>query len=97
LNHLISVILALIAHYVWNSTYKADWVNIACHLAYLNNFVGGQYLNPEYWTLGIEFQFYLFLALCFPFFATKLGPFAYGFCLLVEVPFLKVSKNVKYT
>jgi peptidoglycan/LPS O-acetylase OafA/YrhL len=73
--YIISIALALTAHFIIKGSYRPDWVNVLSHLAYLNNFTGGQYLNPVYWTLGIEFQFYLFVALCFPFLVSKFGPY----------------------
>ncbi|MEO7214811.1 hypothetical protein [Mucilaginibacter sp.] len=48
-------------------------VSLLSHLAYLNNFTGAPYINPVYWTLGIEFQFYLFVALAFPVIVSKWG------------------------
>lgn len=37
------------------------------HLAYLIPFVeGAKWINPVFWTLAIEFQYYLFLAIIFP-------------------------------
>lgn len=36
------------------------------HLGYLNTFFGYEWVNPVYWTLGIEFQFYIIAALIFP-------------------------------
>ena len=71
--YLISVMLAVIIKFLMVVNYKPDWVNVACHIAYLNNFTGKPYLSPVYWTLGIEFQFYIFVALCFPLIAGKAG------------------------
>ena len=39
---------------------------LALHLGYLNAFAGEPWLNPVYWTLAVEFQFYLFAAVAFP-------------------------------
>jgi peptidoglycan/LPS O-acetylase OafA/YrhL len=64
--YIISIIMAIIMNFFWVAHYRPDWVNAVCHLAYLNSFLGQPYLSPVYWTLGIEFQFYLFVALCFP-------------------------------
>lgn len=44
-----------------------SWLNLFFHLGYLNNFGLGNYYNVVYWTLGIEFQFYLLLGLLLPF------------------------------
>lgn len=41
--------------------------DILQHIAYLNAFTGGTWLNPVYWTLAVEFQFYLIISLAFPF------------------------------
>ncbi len=39
---------------------------VLLHLGYLNTFFGYPWLNGVYWTLGIEFQYYLFVALLYP-------------------------------
>jgi peptidoglycan/LPS O-acetylase OafA/YrhL len=36
------------------------------HFGYLNTFAGRPWLNPVYWTLAIEFQYYLLLAVLYP-------------------------------
>jgi peptidoglycan/LPS O-acetylase OafA/YrhL len=36
------------------------------HLAYLNSFLGYEWLSPVFWSLAIEFQFYLLVAIAFP-------------------------------
>lgn len=41
-------------------------VQLLAHCAYLNSIVGKQWINPVYWSLGIEFQYYLLLGLIFP-------------------------------
>lgn len=40
---------------------------LALHLGYLVPFWGMEWLSPVYWSLGIELQFYLVMALIFPF------------------------------
>lgn len=45
---------------------SVDPVNVLLHLAYLSAFFGYPWINPVYWTLAIEFQFYLLIALIFP-------------------------------
>jgi peptidoglycan/LPS O-acetylase OafA/YrhL len=73
--YVISIFLAVLMHFIFNENYKIDWVNLFSHLAYLNNFVNQEYLSPVYWTLGIEFQFYLFIGLLFPLLIIKnVGP-----------------------
>ena len=39
---------------------------IASHIGYLNAFIGWPWLNPVYWTLALEFQFYALIGLMLP-------------------------------
>jgi peptidoglycan/LPS O-acetylase OafA/YrhL len=39
---------------------------VLLHLGYLNTFAGYYWLNPVYWTLAIEFQFYVLVAVALP-------------------------------
>jgi len=73
--YILSVGLVLVSHYLLIANYHPNWENVLFHFAYINNFVHQDYLNPVYWTLGIEFQFYLLIALLFPFFLKNWGPF----------------------
>lgn len=41
-------------------------LQLLSHFAYLNSIVGKQWINPVYWSLGIEFQYYLLIGLIFP-------------------------------
>lgn len=71
--YLLSVVLLLLLNLCLVNNYKPDWQNVLMHFAYLNSFFGKEYLNPVYWTLAIEFQFYLLIALLFPLFNTRRG------------------------
>ncbi|MFP5042398.1 acyltransferase family protein [Parasediminibacterium sp. JCM 36343] len=62
----IAIILAL-AYFVYKDTAHIQLQNVLFHLAYINNFFGNNYLSPVYWTLGIEFQFYILIGILFPF------------------------------
>jgi peptidoglycan/LPS O-acetylase OafA/YrhL len=48
------------------SSYEIEWSRLAVHVAYLNAFVGMDWYNPVFWTLAIEFQYYVLIALVFP-------------------------------
>jgi peptidoglycan/LPS O-acetylase OafA/YrhL len=76
--YLISILFVLLLNFVSTLSpyYRGapvhlDWINIASHLAYLNVFTGGTWLNPVYWTLAIEFQYYLIIALVFQLIVSK--------------------------
>lgn len=43
-----------------------SWQRILSHLGYLCVLTEHEWLNAVYWTLAIEFQFYIFIALAFP-------------------------------
>jgi peptidoglycan/LPS O-acetylase OafA/YrhL len=65
------------------------------HLGYLNTFFGYPWLNPVYWTLGIEFQYYLFVALVYPLLTARQPVLRVaavagiaGVALLVQTPML---------
>lgn len=70
--YLISAILAIVLNYVSTLSpfyrggpFKPDWWNALGHVAYLNAFTGRPWLNPVYWTLALEFQYYILIALLF--------------------------------
>jgi peptidoglycan/LPS O-acetylase OafA/YrhL len=46
--------------------FHLDPLHVALHVGYLNAFAGFPWLNPVFWTLAIECQFYLLIALIFP-------------------------------
>lgn len=44
-----------------------DATRVLLHLGYVNVFFGYEWLNPSFWTLAIEFQYYILMGLVFPF------------------------------
>lgn len=87
--YIISIALAIIVKLLLTPHYQPDWLNVLSHFAYLNSFLNEPYLSPVYWTLGIEFQFYLFVALCFPFFIKR-----WGSCFLLLLSALSIIIKV---
>jgi peptidoglycan/LPS O-acetylase OafA/YrhL len=70
--YLLSIVLVLVLNYVSTlspyyrgAPFSVDWKNVLGHVAYLNVFTGGTWLSPVYWSLAIEFQYYLIIALAF--------------------------------
>lgn len=69
--------------------------NTLYHLFYLVGFMDGQWLSPVFWTLAIEFQFYLFIGLLFPLLIHKNTGVKGVICLLLcAMPFF--STDVRY-
>lgn len=68
--------------------------NFLLHLGYLIPFVDGQeWINPIYWSLAVEFQFYLFLSIAF--LALKHPFFIYRFLiyiLILGISFISTDK-----
>lgn len=64
-----SILLVLILNFFGSFYSKIpvqfSWHDFLFHFAYLNNFGLGHYYNVVYWTLGIEFQFYLLIIMIF--------------------------------
>lgn len=47
-------------------SFRISFAQFLLHLGYLNVFFGYKWLNPVFWTLAIEFQYYLAVGLLFP-------------------------------
>lgn len=64
-------------------------VRVAANLAYAVPFTSQTWLNGILWTLSVEFQYYLVLALIFPLLRTRSGLIAFGLLSLVSafIPF----------
>lgn len=67
--YIISILLILALNYAGSYfthiPLQFAWPDFFFHFVYLNNFGLGNYYNVVYWTLGIEFQFYVIIGLLF--------------------------------
>jgi peptidoglycan/LPS O-acetylase OafA/YrhL len=71
--YLVSLVVVLVlgylstfSSYYHGSPFLIDWKRVLLHIGYLNAFVGKDWLSPVYWSLGVEFQYYLIIGLLFP-------------------------------
>lgn len=51
--------------------FSIDYVNLALHIGYLTSIMNKSWINPVFWTLALEFQFYLSIALLYPLLINK--------------------------
>jgi peptidoglycan/LPS O-acetylase OafA/YrhL len=54
--------------------YNPDFLNILTNVGYINSFTNKPYLSPVYWTLGIEFQFYILITLFYQLISKRYSP-----------------------
>ena len=76
--YLVSIVLVIALSYLSS---RSPWfagppphfstAQLLFHMGYLNPFFGYPWLNPVYWSLGIEFQFYIFVAIVYPFLVAR--------------------------
>lgn len=71
--YLVSIVLASILGFISTLSplyrgdpFTVDVKGLFYHLGYINAFTGDPWIIPVYWTLAIEFQYYLLIALLFP-------------------------------
>jgi len=60
-----TIVVAYFTAYFTHNPVSFSWLNLLYHIGYINNFTTNSYINVVYWTLGIEFQFYLIIGLLF--------------------------------
>ena len=70
-----SILIIIFINFISRNTNAIDWENIGLHLLYLNQYFDKPYLNPVYWTLAVEFQFYILIAIFFPIITKNIGLF----------------------
>jgi peptidoglycan/LPS O-acetylase OafA/YrhL len=66
---------------------RYTWEQLAAHVAYVNSFLHLRWVNVVFWSLGIEFQYYLLIGLAFPLLVARGRGLRYGFLgLLLAAP-----------
>lgn len=70
--YFVTIVLILILGYLSTKTpgfqgppFAYSWPQVLLHVGYLNAFFDYPWLNPVFWTLAIELQYYLLIALIF--------------------------------
>ena len=86
--------VAKLSPYYSGSSYQFLSINTVYHLFYVADIFDGKWYNTVFWTLAIEFQFYLFIGLFYPIITNK-NQFIKIICIaiLVPLPFLLTDKD----
>jgi peptidoglycan/LPS O-acetylase OafA/YrhL len=61
------------------------WAQLAAHIAYVNSIVHKPWVNVVFWSLGIEFQYYLLIGALFPLLVARRNAVRFGFLGLLLV------------
>jgi peptidoglycan/LPS O-acetylase OafA/YrhL len=100
--YLVAILLSLVYLYARNFVATSADVNLFPSIrdTFLNSvyvvpFIEDvQWVNPVFWTLSVEFQYYIFLAICLPLALSKKTILKWGFnSLILIVPFLVASSG----
>lgn len=76
---------------------QIEWITLALHLGYLNAFFGFPWVIPAFWTLAIEFQFYLLISITFPVLAsTSRLSRTMMLALFLGLPFLIPAETIVF-
>lgn len=78
----LSIMLFSIAAHIRGTSYPISVPALLAHVGYLNDMLKLPWAVPIFWTLAIEFQYYVFIALCFPVFTAPDKKIPVLFCLI---------------
>jgi peptidoglycan/LPS O-acetylase OafA/YrhL len=67
----VGFLLMHFTHYKRGVYPYSSWQQIVFHVGYLNAVLHYEWLSPVYWSLAVEFQYYLLLGLLFPLFMRR--------------------------
>jgi len=66
ISFLLIILVTMIHMSINNWQYIHDWKQFGLHFFYLNQYFGYESYSIVYWTLAIEFQFYIIIGILFP-------------------------------
>jgi peptidoglycan/LPS O-acetylase OafA/YrhL len=78
----LSILLFSISASFKGTSYPVSIPALVAHIGYLNSILKLSWAVPIFWTLAIEFQYYLFIAVCFPVFTVSDKKIPIAFCLV---------------
>jgi peptidoglycan/LPS O-acetylase OafA/YrhL len=76
--YILSILLVLLLNFLFflSPYYKEDildvsWYQLLYHIGYLNSIFQEKWINDVYWSLGIEFQYYILLSIVYEYVSNK--------------------------
>jgi peptidoglycan/LPS O-acetylase OafA/YrhL len=69
------------------------WTQLLCHVGYINTIVGKPWVNPVFWSLGIEFQYYLTIGALFPLLVDRRRTVRFGFLAILILAAILVRRS----
>jgi peptidoglycan/LPS O-acetylase OafA/YrhL len=78
----LSILLFSISSHIKGTSYNFPISAMLAHIGYLNDFLMLPWAVSIFWTLAIEFQYYVFISLCFPVFTAPDKTIPVLFCLV---------------
>lgn len=102
--YLVSIVVCIALAYLSASAHRLHGapvhlspLTVLLHIGYLNAFSGKPWLNPVYWTLAIEFQYYVGMGLLFVLLASRQKAARWAlFIGLGALAFLEPSPNLLF-
>lgn len=94
--YIASILLIIALSYIMPFVpgFRGEWphytvIQLLCHLGYVNSIVGKPWVNIVFWSLGIEFQYYLLIGAVFPLLVDRRATVRFAFLgLLILVTIL---------
>jgi peptidoglycan/LPS O-acetylase OafA/YrhL len=69
------------------------WTQLLCHVGYVNSIVGKPWVNVVFWSLGIEFQYYVTIGALFPLLVHRRRAVRFGFLAVLIVAAVLVRRS----
>ncbi|MBZ5631317.1 MAG: acyltransferase [Acidobacteriia bacterium] len=69
------------------------WTQLLCHVGYINSIVGKPWVNVVFWSLGIEFQYYVTIGVLFPLLVNRRRTVRFGFLAVLMLAAILVRHS----
>lgn len=92
----LSFLLFWLASLYTGTVFSFPPIALLAHIGYLNDLLGLPWMVPIFWTLAIEFQYYIFIAVCFPLLSMPDPKTSLLFCLVFLLTGLLTSYSALF-